>query len=137
MRGAPDEQRRLAALLIGSEVDDRLDQAGHTERDGGCGVTGEGVGLQPGAGEIVGAIGGEVVLAGVVAVEHQGVVAGVAVDGVAGVAGIPAEAVIATSKRRAVLATAAVDLVVTGAAGEHVVAIAAARNIITRTTIDR
>ena len=70
------------------------------------------------------------------AVKDQRVVAGAAVDGVAAVARIPGEAVIAGTKRRRVAAATSVDLIVTGPADEHVIAVTTPQHIITHTTIE-
>ena len=72
------------------------------------------------------AIGRDVdVLVDVGAVEQQRVVARAAVDGVAAVAGVPDEGVVARAERGHVVAAPADDGVVAGAAGDGVVAVAA------------
>ena len=76
------------------------------------------------------------VLGHVGAVEHQRVVAGAAVDGVAAVSRIPGEAVIAGTKRRRVATATSVDLIVTGPPDEHVITVTTAQDIITRTPIE-
>ena len=66
------------------------------------------------------------VLVDVGAVEQHRVGAALALDGVAAVAGVPDERVVAVAQQGHVVAAAAVDDVVAVAADQHVVAVAAA-----------
>ena len=78
-----------------------------------------------------------IVLADVAAVEVERVVAGLALDDVVDVAGIPLEAVVAVAQERAVGALVAVDEVVAGAAVEEVVAVAAEQRVVAVAAVHR
>ena len=83
------------------------------------------------------AIGRDVdVLGDVGAVEHQRIGAGLAFDGVAAVAGVPDEGVVAVAEQGHVVAAAADDDVVAVAADQHVVALAAGDGVVAGTAID-
>ena len=83
------------------------------------------------------AIGRDVdVLADVGAVEDQRVGAGLALDGVAAVARIPDERVVAVAEQRHVVAAAADDGVVAVAADERVVALAAGDGVVAGAAVD-
>ena len=84
------------------------------------------------------AIGRDVdVLVGVGAVEYQRVGAGLAFDGVAAVARVPDELVVAVAHEGDVVAAAARDDVVAGAADQHVGAAAADDGVVAVAAIDR
>ena len=143
--------RAVAAAAEGGEVDVRALQVGAGEV-----VDGDGVGAAEGAdveasmssksmrdgGDVAGepharAVGGDVdVLADVGAVEVQDVVAALALDGVAAVARIPLEAVVAGAQQGGVGADVAVDEVVAGAAEQRVGAVAAAQRVVAGAAVD-
>ena len=75
--------------------------------------------------------------AGVGAVEVQGVAAALAFDGVAAVARIPLEAVVAGAQQRGVGTDVAVDEVVAAAAEQEVGAVAAAQRVIAGAAVER
>ena len=84
------------------------------------------------------AVGGDVdVLADVGAVEVQRVAAALAFDGVAAVARIPLEVVVAGAQQRGVGADVAVDEVVAGAAEQQVGAVAAAQRVVAAAAVER
>ena len=72
---------------------------------------------------------------GVGAVEEHRVGAGLALDGVAAVAGVPDEGVVAGAHQGHVVAPAAVDDVVAVAADQHVVAVAADQRVVPRAAV--
>ena len=83
------------------------------------------------------AVGGDVdLLADVGAVEVERVAAALAVDGVAAVARVPLEAVVAGAQRRRVGADVAVDEVVAGAADEGLGAGAADQRVVAGAAVD-
>ena len=84
------------------------------------------------------AIGRDVdVLVDVGAVEQQRVGAGLALDGVAAVAGVPDERVVAGAEKRHVVAAAAGDDVVAVAADQRVGAVAADDGVVAGAAVDR
>ena len=83
------------------------------------------------------AVGGDVdVLVDVRAVELHLVGAGLALDGVAAVARVPLERVVAGAEQGHVVAAAAVDEVVAVAADQRVVALAADDRVVARAAVD-
>ena len=76
------------------------------------------------------------VLGDVRAVEQQRVGAGLALDGVAAVARVPLERVVAGAEERGVVALVAVDEVVAVAAEQHVGAVAADDRVVAGAAVD-